>query len=89
MDDNINYLELGCGLGFHMKGIHEPTAARVVGVDFSESCINRARNMFPEFKFEVRDISQDFNLLYKFDCIGMINCLWYVVYDLEMVFKNI
>ena len=79
-------LELGCGHGHYTRKIKN-FASTSIGVDISETAINKAKIIYPECEFIVSDITNP-NLYVDVDCIMMIEITWYVLEKLE-IFKNI
>ncbi|MEG0380624.1 MAG: class I SAM-dependent methyltransferase [Kurthia sp.] len=59
---NKNILDLGCGFGWHCRYAREQQARSVIGVDISESMLNKAREMTDDplityVKMPIEDIS--------------------------------
>lgn len=79
-------LELGCGHGHYTNKIKKfaPTS---IGVDISETAINKAKINYPECEFLVSDITNP-NLYTNVDCVMMIEITWYVLEKLDE-FKKI
>jgi SAM-dependent methyltransferase len=51
---NPQVLDLGCGPGHESMRLNQ-AGANVLGIDFSEKCIDIARQRCPQCKFEVKD----------------------------------
>ncbi|MBN1134600.1 MAG: methyltransferase domain-containing protein [Methanosarcinaceae archaeon] len=51
---NPQVLDLGCGPGHESMRLNQ-AGAKVLGIDFSEKCIDIARQRCPQCKFEVND----------------------------------
>ncbi|WP_321430368.1 class I SAM-dependent methyltransferase [uncultured Methanolobus sp.] len=51
---NPHVLDLGCGPGHESMRLDQ-AGAKVTGIDFSEKCINIARQRCPQCKFDVKD----------------------------------
>jgi trans-aconitate methyltransferase len=51
---NPQVLDLGCGPGHESMRL-DKAGAKVTGIDFSEKCINIARQRCPQCKFDVKD----------------------------------
>ncbi len=71
LPDKPHVLDLGCGPGHESMRLAN-TGASVVGVDFSEACIEVARERNPYCTFEVRDFRFLEESLGKFD--GIFAC---------------
>lgn len=54
--DKALVMDLGCGPGYFAKILHSRGYRHYLGVDFSESCINAARERVPEFEFMLGSI---------------------------------
>ena len=80
-------MELGCGIGdFTAKlGL---VSESVLGIDVSETAINKARQRHPGLSFQTADLL-DFEVYRRFrpDCIVMAEITWYVLDKLE-AFKS-
>ncbi len=82
-------LDIGCGLGGLTNQFHARCASRVIGIDVSPVAVNKARDLFPWIRFEVRDIAQEeITDLGPFDLIVMSEVLWYVSDKLEEVLRR-
>ena len=81
-----NVIELGCGLGHYTNSV-KTFSKNAIGVDISETAIEKAKKNYPECDFLVSDIDND-SLYENVDCIMMIEITWYVLDRLEK-FKNI
>lgn len=76
-------LDVGCGLG-HMVMLLQELIAPTRGVDISETCVDRARKLFPLGNFGVCDIRQSFPSG-KFDIVILNHILWYILPELSKV----
>jgi len=86
-NNNLNkVLELGCGHGHYTNKIKK-FASTSIGVDVSESAINKAKINYPDCKFIVSDINNT-DLYNDIDCIMMVEVTWYVLNKLDE-FKKI
>jgi SAM-dependent methyltransferase len=77
-------LELGCGHGDLLAALQP---AHGVGIDLSQTMIDRARQKHPELHFQVAD-AQTVTLHDTFDyviCSDLVNDLW----DVQQVFENV
>lgn len=85
-------IELGCGLGQVCAMVNDAgVARRVVGLDISETAIEKARERYPHLEFHAADarrgwpsaVGGDFN-------VGLMNqMLWYVLDDLSDVLTRL
>jgi len=76
-------IELGCGLGHYTHKI-DAVGVDVLGVDVSETAINRAKTLYPGCNFIVADIL-DFDIYreYRPDIIVMAEITWYILDKLD------
>jgi len=76
-------IELGCGFGNYTAKIAEATKD-VLGIDISETAIQKARETHPGINFRSADILE-FDLYHQFkpDCIVMAEITWYVLEKLD------
>ena len=85
-----NVIELGCGLGHYTNQIFNITQ-NCVGIDISESAIQKASILYPNCKFITSDILNE-NLYKNLDCVMMVEITWYVLEKLsrfkEIISKN-
>lgn len=82
-------LDLGCGQGRHSLNLSSRGYSNVIGIDFSESNISRARQTASEQAASATFITADarkFNLGYKFDCVL---CLYDVIGSFRKAEDNI
>lgn len=77
-------LEIGCGLGFFTKRIREAGVPQVIGMDVSETALQKARQSAPECTFVAGDIL-DLAIYDRFrpDLLVMAETTWYVLGKLE------
>jgi len=75
----MKVIELGCGLGHYTNKI-AGLGVNVLGVDVSETAINKARVLYPGCNFVVADIL-DFDIYreYRPDIIVMAEISWYIL----------
>jgi len=80
-------IELGCGLGDYTSRIAE-ISENVLGIDVSETAVNKACSKYDHIKFSQGDIL-DFDLYRQFkpDCIVLAEISWYVLEKLPAFFK--
>uniref|UniRef100_A0A6C0E3V6 Methyltransferase domain-containing protein n=1 Tax=viral metagenome TaxID=1070528 RepID=A0A6C0E3V6_9ZZZZ len=81
-------LDIGCGTGHHVAELGSKDL-NVIGIDVSPSMIAKAKEQFPEYKFEVGDaLNQD---QFRFGSFTHILCLYFTIYymkDKMRFFKN-
>ena len=83
-----SYCEIGSGLGYNVNVINDRfDGIRVCGLDISRIAIEKSVENF-NLDFRVVDISKPIDIKDKFDCVCLFNCLWYVMYDLDVVISN-
>jgi len=75
-------LELGCGQGYFLDALKPEHG---VGVDFSQSQIDVAKQQYPQYEFHCMDISEVGELGEKFDVIFAVN----VFSELSTVVENL
>lgn len=81
-----NVLELGCGHGHYTNRV-KSLVENSIGVDISDTAIEKARINYPDCKFITSDILN--KEIYKnIDCILMVEITWYVLEKLKK-FKEI
>ena len=85
-------LEVGCGLGSSTHDIAKLSGAEFVGMDISETAIQKATARHPHLKFFHGDImaldKEPVSTDAKFDGILLNQILWYVMHDLPSIFRN-
>lgn len=81
-------LDIGCGTGHHVAEIGSKDL-NVIGIDISPSMIAKAKEQFPDYKFEVGDaLNPD---QFRFSSFTHILCLYFTIYymkDKMRFFKN-
>ncbi len=89
---NIEVLEIGCGMGIMANRLAAKTTAKVLGVDLCEPFIEAARKEFnnPRLSFEIMDFNkaEDF-INRKFDYIIGNGILHHLYYHLDSALVNI
>lgn len=78
-----NIIELGCGFGTLTNRLNE-VCPSVIGVDISQTAIQKARLRYPGCRFEVKTFT-DFDYIRALspDCIVMSEISWYVLEHLD------
>lgn len=80
-------LEVGCGLGYYSQKIYQQTGIKPIGIDISETAIQKAREQFPHLHFEVD--TADNLLHYKaVEAILFAELTWYVLPQLPALFDT-
>lgn len=68
--DPHRILDIGCGPGNSTAALKERWPnAEIIGIDFSESMINKAKNDYPNIKFIIGDAGSDLSYLGNFDIV--------------------
>lgn len=85
-------LEVGCGLGASTCQLMALSGTDIIGMDISETAIDKARRAHPDQSFLTGDFA-DPSLTTgletpKIDAILLNQILWYVMYDLNQVLEN-
>jgi len=89
---NIEILEIGCGMGIMANMMANKTTAKVMGVDLCEPFIEAARKQFnnPRLSFEIMDFNNVENFINrKFDYIIGNGILHHLYYHLDLTLVNI
>lgn len=73
-------LDIGCGTGHHVS-LLASKGLNVIGIDISPSMISKAKENFPDYKFQVGD-ALDSNL-FKPDSYTHILCMYFTIYYLK------
>ena len=81
-------LDIGCGTGHHVSSLGSK-GLDVLGIDISPSMIKKAKNNFPDYKFNVGDASN--NHLFESNSFTHILCMYFTIYyfkDKRQFFNN-
>lgn len=81
-------LDIGCGTGHHVSLIGSK-GLDVLGIDISPSMINKAKENFPDYKFEVADAKN--GSIFSPDTFTHILCMYFTIYyfqDKTQFFNN-
>lgn len=86
-DTPISILDLGCGTGNFAQVLHDEGYRDYLGIDFSEACIQQAKEKIPEFEFMVADLydSETQKIFDKYDVFICIETLEHLEYDLVVI----
>ena len=84
-------LDVGCGIGGLTYYIYKRNGGGdVLGCDISRTAIRKARSLYPDVRFECKDIlNDDINDLGKFDLIILSEVLWYILDGVKNVMRKI
>ncbi|NME72207.1 class I SAM-dependent methyltransferase [Flammeovirga aprica] len=86
----INSLvECGCGLGYYAEWVYRETGIVPKSIDISETAIERANALFPHLDFKVGDITNSIENYKSYDCILLSEIIWYILPDLDQLFKTL
>ena len=90
MFEITSLVEFGCGLGHTTKLISDRTNIDIIGVDISETSIDRSRKNYPDLNFEVNNIGNiiDYN---SYQCFFFSEITWYILEDkmIDQIFDDI
>lgn len=80
-------LECGCGLGYYSDFLTRQTGAKITGIDTSKTAILKARELFPELRFEVGNV-QDLEPWGDFDAILFAEITWYILPEFKKILEQ-
>lgn len=95
IDSHSKILDIGSGTGHHVGELLEMNdilqSENVIGIDLSQSMINRARENYPQYKssFQTADVMN--SSLFRDNTFSTITCLYFTIYyikDKYRFFKN-
>lgn len=80
-------LDLGCGPGNFAEVLHDKGYKNYLGIDFSEVCVQQARERIPDFEFVVGDLydGEVQEIFDRYDVFICIETLEHLERDLEVV----
>lgn len=87
-DSRSIILDVGSGTGHHVAKLAE-RGFNVVGVDISPSMIAKAKENYPQYKFEIGDVTNGSQ--FKYNSFTHILCLYFTIYyfkDKQRFFQN-
>lgn len=87
---NINSLvEVGCGLGKTTNFISSNSQLEILGVDISETAIQKASKNYPKLRFEVGNV-RDIEKYFSYDCLFFSEVTWYLLEDnlIDSIFEK-
>jgi len=78
-------VEVGSGLGYYAQNIYEQTGVIPIGIDVSETAVEKAKQLFPHLDFRV-DVAA--NLAQYKDCEAILfaEVSWYLLPELKGLF---
>ena len=84
-------LDIGCGLGGLLSSIRQRNggAGEIVGIDISETAVAKARQKYPQIRFEQRNLLEQEPWRRDFDLVVMSEVLWYVLADLDRFYDRV
>jgi SAM-dependent methyltransferase len=69
--------DIGCGTGHHVHGLTQQKF-KVIGVDISQSMIQKAKENYPSSSFQLGDALD--NSLFKMNSLTHVLCLYFTIY---------
>ena len=69
--------DIGCGTGHHVQSLASKNL-NVIGIDISPSMIDKAKEQYPNYNFQVGDALD--NGLFKMNSLTHILCLYFTIY---------
>lgn len=90
----ISVLEVGCGLGAFTNYMSMALPdVQIVGMDISQTAIEKASNSYPELEFIVGDLNEIDNLVCReennFDVIVLSEIMWYILQSLDKITEKL
>lgn len=79
-------LEVGCGLGYYSEKIYQQTGIKPIGIDISETAIQKAQQQFPHLNFKVDEVANLANYQ-EVEAILFAELTWYVLPQLPELFE--
>lgn len=92
MNNKSNVLDVGSGVGFHVNYLNKK-GIPAIGMDVSRDMVAKAKNIFPENKFQYGDILKilDIDLIEREDKFTHILLLYFTIYYISnkrLLFEN-
>lgn len=90
----VSVLEVGCGLGAFTNYMSMALPdVQIVGMDISQTAIEKASNSYPELQFFVGDLNEIDNLVcreeHNFDVIVLSETMWYILQSLDKIIEKL
>lgn len=82
-------LDIGCGTGHHVAAM-KSRSIDIIGIDISPSMIKKAKENYPDYKFQVADATS--SQIFPPDSFTHILCMYFTIYyiqDKTMFFQNV
>jgi ubiquinone/menaquinone biosynthesis C-methylase UbiE len=73
-------LDIGCGTGHHVASMGL-RSVDIIGIDISPSMIKKAKENYPDYKFQVADATN--SQLYSADSFTHILCMYFTIYYIQ------
>jgi len=80
-------IDLGCGVGFFAKIVHQKGYKNYTGIDFSEDMLKHARKNAPKYNFMQLDLNGDLNILKENTLFTAVEVLEHLKNDCEVIKK--
>ncbi len=80
-------IEVGSGLGSYTDAIHRKSGIRVLGLEISETAVEKARSRYPHLEF-VTDSVSALPKYKAFEAILFAEVTWYILQDLQKSFQD-
>lgn len=73
-------LDIGCGTGHHVAEL-SGRSIDIIGIDISSSMIKKAKENYPDYKFEVKDATN--SQIFPSDTFTHILCMYFTIYYIQ------
>lgn len=73
-------LDIGCGTGHHVAEL-SGRSIDIIGIDISSSMIKKAKENYPDYKFEVKDATN--SQIFPGDTFTHILCMYFTIYYIQ------
>lgn len=73
-------LDIGCGTGHHVASL-SGRSIDIIGIDISPSMIKKAKENYPDYKFEVKDAAN--SQIFAPDTFTHVLCMYFTVYYIQ------
>lgn len=82
-------LECGSGLGYFSNWIYEETGIVPISIDFSETAVARAKQLFPNLNFQVANVATDLAHYSSAGAVLLSEILWYILPDFNSILQEL